>query len=776
MDNYEKIVLKEIANITHKKVSLQDRWRPLAIYSDLESALVSKYDIKYLLDQSYYNTGTVGELVGYFANKMKEAEICKTKYEKDLCLAFSEILGVSINNKEDIDDLPWNGDAAKRFLLPAINKKFGLNWDFSDIKYKTLRDIANYLMSVAHKNGSLNINPKNITVIGRISDDDIISFTKKVLNDENDDVVRNIDSSMTFESLAINDDDGLYLDYYAISEEYGVTFDGEEENFVTIGDLVDFIKDHLPSNLCETAGAAQMQTSLEENIVPNKKNLIMSFSKVETCPKCGNVVDGKIKRSTISKGVRGVIKKGGMKATLAAAGTVVPGFGTVPGFLVGAAIDAVYGDKINNLVDKTADSFIKDEQYEFSCPKCGHKWTSHVSIDNRKMDVDVNDELFSKMKLIIQDKLGVDESEITPNAIIVNDLGADDLDTVELVMEYEKAFGISISDEEGEQIVTVGDAYHCIMSHLSEENYEENDEDDEDEEDDDDTTLEAYFYYRKRSCIEHYVNYLHTMEFTTVEELYQRIAEDTGAEVELTQEDNLTDILMDEVDWDLCKWHNFITTLPHGGNDEPFHLNIYYYGTDDEVGVYLIGVIESGSIATGDIILLCAENEEPIPAKIEKVELFEKILDEAEAGDSVGLIIDVDPDLIPSELAFAIKEGEQQEAPSSPNSLTAGEQEYLNEYQEMKADSEISDRDRRFLEKIRKSNGISEARAKQLEEMAELPAISEGEQEYLKEYREMVSEGELSERDRRFLEKIRQTNGITEERVKQLEALVEDNA
>ena len=64
----------------------------------------------------------------------------------------------------------------------------------------------------------------------------------------------------------------------------------------------------------------------------------------------------------------------------------------------------------------------------------------------------------SKVKAIIVDKLGVDENEVTPAASFTNDLGADSLDTVELIMEFEKEFGISIPDEAAEKISTVGDA------------------------------------------------------------------------------------------------------------------------------------------------------------------------------------------------------------------------------------------------------------------------------------------------------------------------------
>jgi len=69
-----------------------------------------------------------------------------------------------------------------------------------------------------------------------------------------------------------------------------------------------------------------------------------------------------------------------------------------------------------------------------------------------------------KVKQIIIDKLGVDESEVTNEASFTNDLGADSLDTVELIMEFEKEFDISIPDEQAETILTVGQAVTYLES------------------------------------------------------------------------------------------------------------------------------------------------------------------------------------------------------------------------------------------------------------------------------------------------------------------------
>jgi acyl carrier protein len=70
----------------------------------------------------------------------------------------------------------------------------------------------------------------------------------------------------------------------------------------------------------------------------------------------------------------------------------------------------------------------------------------------------------AKVKEIVVNKLGVDEAQVTPEASFTNDLGADSLDTVELVMEFEKAFNLQIPDEDAEKISTVGDAIKYLKS------------------------------------------------------------------------------------------------------------------------------------------------------------------------------------------------------------------------------------------------------------------------------------------------------------------------
>ncbi|MFB0518169.1 MAG: acyl carrier protein [Acidobacteriota bacterium] len=74
-----------------------------------------------------------------------------------------------------------------------------------------------------------------------------------------------------------------------------------------------------------------------------------------------------------------------------------------------------------------------------------------------------------KVKSIIINQLGVDEGEITPEASFIDDLGADSLDTVELVMAFEDAFKINIPDEDAEKIVRVKDAIDYLKAHVKEQ-------------------------------------------------------------------------------------------------------------------------------------------------------------------------------------------------------------------------------------------------------------------------------------------------------------------
>jgi acyl carrier protein len=77
-----------------------------------------------------------------------------------------------------------------------------------------------------------------------------------------------------------------------------------------------------------------------------------------------------------------------------------------------------------------------------------------------------DNEVFEQVKVIIVDKLGVDAARVTPQARFREDLEADSLDLVELIMEFEEKFGGEISDEEAQKITTVGDAVSYLETHM----------------------------------------------------------------------------------------------------------------------------------------------------------------------------------------------------------------------------------------------------------------------------------------------------------------------
>lgn len=87
-------------------------------------------------------------------------------------------------------------------------------------------------------------------------------------------------------------------------------------------------------------------------------------------------------------------------------------------------------------------------------------------VPSKPINNHIMSEIAAKVKAIIVDKLGVDENEVTEGASFTNDLGADSLDTVELIMEFEKEFNISIPDEQAETITTVGQAVAYLEEHV----------------------------------------------------------------------------------------------------------------------------------------------------------------------------------------------------------------------------------------------------------------------------------------------------------------------
>ena len=256
---------------------------------------------------------------------------------------------------------------------------------------------------------------------------------------------------------------------------------------------------------------------------------------------------------------------------------------------------------------------------------------------------DAANALEQKVREIIVEKLGVEGSEVTMSASFANDLGADDMDVVEVLMEFEKEFGIRIPDDQVENIATVGDAVAYIIGKGVDYRYKQFNQNDANK----DSSLTKYEQ-----------DYLNQLK-----------------------------VLMDD-----------------GANLTPREL---------------------------------------------------KILDRVR--ESLGISVE--------------RAKELKDYLLNPQ-LTDKEQQYLDSIKEFLDDeTELSSRERKMLERIRESLGISEDRAREIEGMISKPQLTEDEQEYVDMYREYAANGEITEKDRRKLDKYASILGISPKRAKELEEL-----
>ena len=231
------------------------------------------------------------------------------------------------------------------------------------------------------------------------------------------------------------------------------------------------------------------------------------------------------------------------------------------------------------------------------------------------------------------------------------------------------------------------------------------------------------------------------------------------------------------------------TGLPQKSIVEPFVLPIEDKFNIEGRGTVVCGRIATGKVAVNDELLVVNPSGNKYKTACIGIEMFQKLLPQAEEGDNCGILIRNVPVSVIQEGAWlqrgegivdisyyrslvemmndAIKTHEEEK--SSDNS--SDEQEYVEMYKEYAADGEISERDQKMLDKFRSRLGISVERARELEESCSKPKLTEDEQEYLEMIKEYAADGEISERDRKMLNKMRDRMGISEERAKEIEKL-----
>lgn len=215
---------------------------------------------------------------------------------------------------------------------------------------------------------------------------------------------------------------------------------------------------------------------------------------------------------------------------------------------------------------------------------------------------------------------------------------------------------------------------------------------------------------------------------------------------------------------------------PQGKRNLPFKMKVEQVFEFNGKGHIATGTIETGFVKENDY--LCVNGDTQHPIRFIAAEMFRKFLPYAEFEDNVGLLVDLCGHTIaPGDVLTKL--GEQNtakvEAESSPNhteSINEKEQEYLEELKECLANGSISDGERRLLNKIRSKLVISDERAAELEQSLLTPQLTEDEQEYLDAFKDAMDDGNISDAERRLLDKIKKYNNISDERAAEIEKML----
>ena len=446
----------------------------------------------------------------------------------------------------------------------------------------------------------------------------------------------------------------------------------------------------------------------------------------EKCSHCGTLVIGKRIRSNKNKKIRENVKEYAPIATTLA-GKYVGGF---IGSTVAKTLHSKYKKQIDRGIDMLGD-MIEDTMlsmnYMFTCPHCGHTW--------------VNDEIDS-------------------NGAMYEEGTYPDITNI-----YERD----------------------VIGYKYEYDYDESDPPEY-------LRIEQYRWLKVYCAIRHYCLFLVNSQpegAFDYNKVINRIYEDIGYSIAIEQikadtiseiYEELINLFYNQDDFEI-DWFTLIETLPHGDNSDKYemivHNAVYVEGRVEAFGDTLIGVNISGTIEVGDWIVLSTSDNEYYYAQVVWIEMFDEKVDYAESGDTIGMGITCDLRDISGTILKVYKadefDGNENEDDEDGLEFTSEEQEYINELKDILSNGEISVRERRLLEKIRSQLGISETRAVELETYLISSSLTSGEQEYIDEYREIISEGEISERDQRFLDKLKKVNGISDERAKILESMISDN-
>lgn len=671
----------------------------------------------------------------------------------------------------------------------------------------------------------------------------------------------------------------------------------------------------------------------------------------QKCPSCGNYVEGKKKATIGRKMTRGAVKKGSAVATGALIGSVVPGLGTLVGGALGLAAGALMSDTTIQAADEMYDAAVGEIEYEFSCPKCGRKWTRKINSNqqnqsnasrrnsnnnsnrnssshsdtytqpatprydntnwqekfNKEFDsyLETTDKILSskdavkqyindlkykfgacndnvicsefhflrafaclqyslnnsddkslvllgqnligtalcwlndeeyKLVSLLFEILAVDtKTGNAPNKIKKLQLRCPDIPAMENTLFkteywqnvyeevcYNQLLDVAIYNEEQNKEGAVIDALQRISeladigyklfaySFLSKK-YVEID------------PAKSFDFARKATAIANFeeeynseipmhrnwldcvnmlgycyeegagigVNYEKAFELfqkcaklelplgmANLAECYELghgVSKDIKTALEWYEKAALAGV--DSAKEKLEKFAVAISSIPKGSlSKEDFYMDIEDTFGIEGRGVVITGRVKKGCITVGEeIILTNNQNNYSKVSQIIGIEMFRKLFDYCEEGDNVGILLKgiENKNEIPKGTFVQYYNETLEKSSSLIESIATDEQIYLDELKAcLEEDNEISPKERRLLERLREKLGISAERAKVLEESLVVPQLTDEEKEYLDEYKACIEEdGEISPKERRLLNRIRESLGISEERANKIEKL-----
>lgn len=551
--------------------------------------------------------------------------------------------------------------------------------------------------------------------------------------------------------------------------------------------------------------------------------------KKEKCVHCQNIVMGEFTPSETRKWLTALAKKGGMKAVLTAAGSVVPGFGNVSGFIAGTAIDIIYGKDINKLIDYIADLYDDNKVYVFTCPNCGHTWSRKVIEDlmplseediQDKFKQDFNDYL-EKVDDSIEDASETDSLSaeiyskgcLCQNEIVLSQYlylaglcnllrakkfkSSKEIEVGKELMLAEYYFERAVEllpDNEYKLMLAAAEILSC---HAPEECIEKG-------------AISTSYYtfddstlFKTDWLIEIYDNCC----FQAIEAAYHMF--------DFENENYNRDLCIKlcKLGLDLKNRHyrmicNFRLYLEYNSEEalsgkmpvvaarflnQAFETEDYDIETSDPNN-YFDREWLSVCIDYAESII---EDKNPFVERdvIRGLDILKKIADlyinwedclaKELACQSLGEYYE-EGRYIEKNLSAALRyysmgghnEDVERLLQSTKTNVSGSEVsdnnewEYLEELKSCLEDGEVSKGERRLLDKLRRKLGISDQRAKELEDSLIKPQLTDEEQEYLAEYREcFADEGNISTSERRLLNRLRLKLGISESRAAELEAM-----